>query len=163
MRPPEKVQSMERRASRRCACRGIYTENSNLDSFTSMNPGFLLALVTPISFPPFGERRARPFPSRVAGHAQRCGQYGASREGVRSQGGRGGEERGRNRPAQPARDAGNREAGFGSARGNSLALARQSDALVGSRARTGSAHPLRSKDVRRRPANGVVLLPILKC
>ncbi len=42
MRPPEKVQRMERRANRRCACRGIYTENSNLDSFTSMNPGFLL-------------------------------------------------------------------------------------------------------------------------
>jgi hypothetical protein len=82
--------------------------------------------------------------------------------------GDGGEERGRNRPAQPARDAGNREAGFGSAWGNSLASARQSDALgsagkrapgrgggsrpfgrargpcAGDRAGTGSAHPLRS-------------------
>jgi hypothetical protein len=27
------------------------------------------------------ERRARPFPSRVAGHAQRSSRYGASREG----------------------------------------------------------------------------------
>ena len=58
-----------------------------------------------------------PFPSRVAGHAQRCGQYGASRGGIRSQGDEG-EERGRNRVALPARDAGNREAGFGSARAN---------------------------------------------
>ena len=28
-----------------------------------------------------GARRARPFPSRVAGHAQRSSRYGASREG----------------------------------------------------------------------------------
>ena len=50
----------------------------------------------------FQERRARPFPSRVAGHAQRCGQYGASREGIRSQGDEGGGGRARPESSRPA-------------------------------------------------------------
>lgn len=104
-----------------------------------------------------------PFPSRVAGHAQRCGQYGASRGGIRSQGEEGG-ERGRIRVALPAIDSlGIGRQGFGARRGLPRLSARQSDAFVGSRARNGSAHPLRSKDVRRRPANGTDLLPILIC
>ena len=53
-----------------------------------------------------------PFPSRVAGHAQRCGQYGASRGGIRSQGEEGGRARTDSRRPACNRFAGNRKAGF---------------------------------------------------
>ena len=82
------------------------------------------------SLAPQEERRARvPFPSRVAGHAPRSSQDGASREGIRFQGGRagggGGGSTAEIRVALPARDSqGIGRRGFGSARANSLACRR---------------------------------------
>ena len=114
------------------------------------------------------ERRARPSLTRVAGHAQRSGQDGASGGGIRSRGERRGARPDSCRPACE-RFAGDREAGFRLARrtlrlafgaaNRARSVARGKRAPEGGavapplgglgapkqdRAGNGSAHPLRS-------------------
>ena len=123
----------------------------------------------------------RPSLTRVAGHAKRSGQDGASRGGIRCRGERRGAQPDSCRP-RPAKDSqgigrqgfvalGGLRLAFGAAnRSRSIARGRRAPeggavaplrAVSGppkqDRARTGSAHPLRSTDVSSRSEDGTNL------
>jgi len=132
--------------------------------FDSVN--IILVLLIPTACE---ERRARPFPSRVAGHAQRSSRYGASREGMRPPSWGGGRRMSAADACRPAcvrfresegrfrrvrelpRSSARQSDAFGSAGeegarrgGGGRPFGRARGPCAGDRAWTGSAHPLRS-------------------